>query len=90
MASPLIDLREIARAVLNDLPQADRVQLMTEMLMELDDNRGLEQLSKARAAISLRIGEMIDARYPLHELAEVYGGTAVVRARLACVTGGRE
>lgn len=87
--SDLIDLREIARAVLNDLPQADRVALMTEMLVELHGNRGLELLSKARAAISLRMQEIIDAQYPLHELASVYGEPAAVQARMVCVRGRR-
>ena len=88
--SDRIDLREIARAVLNDLPQADRVQLMTEMLVSLDGDRGLELLSKTRAAVSLRMQEIIDARWPLHDLAEVYGDAPAVHARLTCVNGGRQ
>lgn len=85
MPEDRFDLREIARSVLADLPEAQRAALMTELLVEMDGNRGLELLSTARAAISLRMQEIIDARYPLHELAEVYGKPAAVRARMVGV-----
>lgn len=39
-----------------------RAQVLTELLVELDSVRGLELLSAARAAISLRMQELIDER----------------------------
>lgn len=89
MPEDRFDLCEIARAVLNDLPEDQRAALMTELLVELGGARGLELLSEARTAIKLRMQEIIDARYPLHELAEVYGKPAAVQARMVGVRRSR-
>lgn len=77
-----LDLRDLARGVLNDLPDLDRATLMAEMLTEMRGPRALELLSQVRASVSLRMQEIIDERYPLHELSEVYGGPAAVHARM--------
>lgn len=60
-----MDLREIARAVLNDLPQDQRLALMTEMMVEASGAAGLHQLSKARAAIGDRMQQLIEDRFPV-------------------------
>lgn len=83
MQNEFVALREIARMALNGLPDGARAQLLGELLIEDDGPRALERLSSLRAIISLRMQELIDEKFPLHELAEVYGDAAAVRAR-AC------
>ncbi|WP_411836736.1 hypothetical protein [Paracoccus sp. ME4] len=87
MNADRLDLRDLARGVLTEMNDRDRVALMAEMLTELRGPRALDLLSVARASASLRMQEIIDARYPLHELAEVYGGPAAVRARVSGACG---
>lgn len=86
MPEDRFDLREIARAVLNDLPQDQRLALMTDMMVEAGGARGLEQLSKARAAISLRMQEMIDDKFPPWSLELMI----LDQERFGSATGGAE
>ncbi len=76
------DPAELARSALNDMPDGARAAFLAEMLTELRGPQAIEQLSKARAAVSLRMQELIDEKFPLHELAEVYGAPAAVHARV--------
>lgn len=82
MPEATYDLREIARSALGDMPEGKRAAFLAEMLTEIRGPQALDHLSKARAAVSLRMQELIDARYPLFELAEVYGDPAAVHARV--------
>lgn len=82
MNNDRVDLCHLARSVLDDMTDHDRAELMAEMLTELRGPRALELLSAVRASVSLRMQEIIDDRYPLHELAQVYGDPAAVHARL--------
>ena len=76
-----LDLCDLARTVLTEMSERDRVALMAEIAAALSGPRALDLLSQLRATASLRMQEIIDERYPLHELAEVYGDAAAVRAR---------
>lgn len=76
------DPAELARSALNDMPDGARAAFLAEMLTELRGPQAIEQLSKARAAVSLRMQELIDEWYPLHELAGLYGAPAAVHARV--------
>ncbi len=62
MPEPRVSLEDIIRSAAGDLPPKKRALILTEILTELDSARGLELLSDARAAISLRMQEMIDER----------------------------
>lgn len=53
---------QIIRKAAGDLPSKLRVQLLTEILIELDSARAIDLLSAARAAISLRMQELIEER----------------------------
>lgn len=88
MQNENLSLREIARIALNNLPDAARTQAMGELLAEDDGPQALDRLSKLRAIISLRMQEMIDEKFPLHEMAAVYGDHDAVRARIASVRQG--
>lgn len=81
MPNSRFDLAEIARSALNDMPDSKRAAFLAEILTELRGPQAIEHLSQARAAVSLRMQELIDEKFPLHELAEVYGDVPVVRAR---------
>lgn len=83
MPNSRFDLAEIARSALNDMPEGKRAAFLAEMLTELRGPQAIDLLSKARAAISQRMQELIDEKFPLHELAEAYGAPAAVRARMA-------
>ena len=78
---------ELARSALNDMPDGARAAFLAEMLTELRGPRAIEQLSKARAAVSLRMQELIDAKFPLHETAQVYGDVPAVHARILAAGG---
>lgn len=82
MPNSRFDHAELARAALNDMPDGARAAFLAEMLTELRGPQAIEQLSKARAAVSLRMQELIDEWYPLHELAGLYGAPAAVHARV--------
>ena len=60
MPNSRFDLAEIARSALSDMPEASRAALLAEILTELRGPQALDHLSKARAAISLRMQELID------------------------------
>lgn len=77
-----------ARSALRDLPEGQRAALMAEMLAEMAGPHALDHLSKVRLAVSLRMQEMIDEKFPLHEMAAVYGDQDAVRARISAVSGG--
>lgn len=76
------DHAEIARSALNDMPEGARAAAMAEMLTELRGPQAIDHLSKVRAAVSLRMQELIDEKFPLHEMAAVYGEPAAVRVRM--------
>lgn len=82
MPNSRFDLAELARSVLNDMPEGERAAFLAEMLTELRGPQAIEQLSKARATVSLRMQELIDEKFPLSELVEVYGAPAAVHARV--------
>lgn len=82
------DLREIARSALGDMPEGKRAAFLAEILTEMRGPHALDHLSKVRAAVSLRMQEMINENFPLHETAAVYGGHDAVRARIASVRQG--
>lgn len=90
MPNSRFDLAEIARSALSDMPEASRAALLAEILTELRGPQALDHLSKARAAISLRMQELIDEKFPLYEVSAVYGEHAAVRARVASARGGIE
>ncbi len=83
MPNSRFDLAEIARSALNDMPEDKRAAFMAEMLTEFRGPRAIEHLSKVRAVVSLRMQEMIDGKFPLHEMAAVYGDPDAVRARIS-------
>ena len=62
MPEPRVSLEDIIRSAAADLPPYKRAIVLTDVLIELDGARGIELLSKARAAISLRMQELIDER----------------------------
>lgn len=62
MPEPHVRLEQIIRNAAGDLPSKLRVQLLTEILIELDSARAIDLLSAARAAISLRMQELIEER----------------------------
>ncbi|MFI0477434.1 hypothetical protein [Paracoccus jiaweipingae] len=64
MSEAKYDLREIARAALGEMPEAKRGPFLTALLCEMDGPRGLELLTRARAAITFRAQELIDEQYP--------------------------
>ena len=82
MPNSRFDLSELARAALNDMPEGPRAAFMAEMLAELRGPQAVEHLSKVRAAISLRVQELIDERFPLYELAETFGPILAVHGRM--------
>lgn len=77
-----LDLCDLARTVLTEMSERDRVALMAEMAAALSGPRALDLLSQLRATASLRMQEIIDERYPLHELAEACGDAQAVHVRL--------
>ena len=62
MPEPRVSLEDIIRSAAADLPPHKRTIVLTELLVDLDSARGLELLSQARSAISLRMQELIDER----------------------------
>lgn len=60
MTESSVSLEDIIRSAAADLPPRKRALILTEMLVELNSARGLELLSQARAAISLRMQEIIN------------------------------
>ncbi|MFT4013004.1 MAG: hypothetical protein QM682_06300 [Paracoccus sp. (in: a-proteobacteria)] len=82
------DLAEIARSALNDMPEGKRAAFMTEILTELRGPHARDHLSNVRAAVSLRMQEIIDEKFPLHEVVAVYGDQDAVRARIFSVRQG--
>lgn len=62
MPEPRVSLEDIIRSAAADLPPRKRTIVLTELLVELDSARGLELLSQARSAISLRMQELINER----------------------------
>lgn len=89
MENEHLALREVARIALNSLPDAARAQVLGELLAEDDGPRALDRLSRLRAIISLRMQELIDGKFPLHALAEIYAGPAVVQARFGAAQPSR-
>lgn len=85
-----LDLRDLARSVLTEMSDRDRVALMVEMAAALSGPRALDLLSQLRATASLRMQEIIDERYPLHELAEVYGDAQAVNARVTLLAAAKD
>lgn len=83
MPQPRFDLAEIARSALNDMPDPARAAFLAEILIELRGPRAIDLLSKVRAAVSLRMQELIDEKFPLHELAAVYGDPKSALARIS-------
>ena len=81
---------DIARKGLRDIPEDQRAAVMCEAVASFDGPDAIERLSKARAAISLRMQELIDEKFPLYEVSAVYGEHAAVRARVASARGGIE
>lgn len=80
MPEAIYDLREIARSALGDMPEGKRAAFLAEMLTEIRGPDALDHLSKVRAAVSLRMQELIDVRYLLHELAELDRDPSAVHA----------
>ncbi|QFQ88235.1 hypothetical protein F8A10_12005 [Paracoccus kondratievae] len=76
MPEAAYDLREIARSALNDMLEDKRAAFLAEMLTELRGPQAIEHLSTVRAAVSLRMQELIDEKFPLD-------GVAAARARFA-------
>lgn len=82
------DLAEIARSALNDLTEDKRAAFFAEMLVELRGPHAIDLLSKVRTVLSLRMQELIDEKFPLHEMAAIYGDQDAVRARISSVGQG--
>lgn len=87
MPQSRFDLAEIARSALNDMPDPARAAFLAEILIELRGPRAIDLLSKVRAAVSLRMQELIDEKFPLDDLVAIYGSAAAVHARMACASG---
>lgn len=60
VGQPAWDAGEIARSALGELGPKRRVALMAELLCEMHGLEAVELLSKVRAAVSLRMQELID------------------------------
>ncbi|MDO5631106.1 MAG: hypothetical protein Q4G22_04640 [Paracoccus sp. (in: a-proteobacteria)] len=65
MSRPNCDAAELARSLLAELPDAERVELMTELLVSLNGPAAINLLNGARAALNEHIGDII---------AEMFGG----------------
>lgn len=88
MPQSRFDLAEIARSALNDMSEDRRAAFMAEVLVEMRGPHAIDLLSKVRAVVSLRMQELIDEKFPLHEMAAVYGDQDAVRARISSVGRG--
>lgn len=80
------DLREIARAALGDMPPNARADLLTEMLVEISGDDALHLMAHARNIVTLRIEQLVDERYPLHDLTEAHGDIAAIRVRSSAIS----
>ena len=78
---------DIARKGLRDIPEDQRAAVMCEAVASFEGPDAIERLSKLRAAVSLRMQELIDAKFPLHETAQVYGDVPAVHARILAAGG---
>lgn len=59
MSRPKYDAAELARSLLNELPDAERVLLMTELLVSLNGPKALNLLNGTRAALNEHINDII-------------------------------
>lgn len=78
---------DLARKALRDIPEDQRGAVMCEAATAFSGPDAIEHLSKVRASVSLRMQELIDEKFPLHETAEAYGDVPAVHAR---ATAGRD
>lgn len=86
MPEDRFDLREIARSALGDMPEGKRAAFLAEMLIELRGPHALDHLSKVRAAVGLRIQELIDEKFPPGPLETM----SRIQARFGTATGATE
>ncbi len=80
---------DIARKALRDITEDQRAAVMAESAACFDGPDAIETLSKLRAAVSLRMQQLIDEKFPLHETAQVYGDVPAVHARATTRRGER-
>ncbi|WP_353429454.1 hypothetical protein [Paracoccus denitrificans] len=86
MPEDRFDLREIARSALGDMPEGKRAAFLAELLTELRGPQAIDHLSKVRLAVSLRMQELIDEKFPPGPLETMIQ----IQARFGAATGATE